>query len=278
MLNIYNLNIGKKHFFKKAISLPLFSVLVACGGGDSESTESTSNKPVQVVTNNETTQNSQTNQNTQTNQNNQNNENTQSNTNNPISAVLDINATSNKVTEYATTGSSTGITLSATDAGDTISFSLSDNAGGRFSIDTNTGEISVANGELLESSNNASHSITAIALSSDGSSSDTTLNITVDGDNCAVKANQSSASQYTVSWDFDGSTDLTGYKVYYSTSATFDKDSAIGSFTQQGNANSISLDPANLNLTTCNTVYVAVAAIGDRPESALSEKLEIFVE
>ena len=51
--------------------------------------------------------------------------------------------------------------VSATDTeNDTLTFSLTDDAGGRFAIDASTGEISVADGSLLNHEAEASHSVT----------------------------------------------------------------------------------------------------------------------
>jgi len=64
------------------------------------------------------------------------------------------------------------------DLGDIIGYSLSDDAGGRFSIDANSGEISVADGSLLDFEGSDSHFITVVA--SDGSLiSSTTFKIAV---------------------------------------------------------------------------------------------------
>jgi hypothetical protein len=78
---------------------------------------------------------------------------------------------SNAVAENAVTGTVVGITALATDADadTTTSYSLSDNAGGRFAIDATSGVITVADGTLLDFESVASHDITVLATSSDGS-------------------------------------------------------------------------------------------------------------
>ena len=61
----------------------------------------------------------------------------------------------------------------ATDAdatNNTITYTLDDNAGGRFAIDGSTGVVTVADGTLLDREAAASHNITVRAASSDGSS------------------------------------------------------------------------------------------------------------
>ncbi|WP_211332922.1 beta strand repeat-containing protein [Pseudorhodoferax soli] len=93
----------------------------------------------------------------------------------PVGAVIDTNAAANSVAENAANGTVVGITAQATDpdATATVSYSLSDNAGGRFAIDANTGVVTVANGSLLDYENASSHQLTVLATSSDGSTSST---------------------------------------------------------------------------------------------------------
>ncbi|MBE7419638.1 MAG: hypothetical protein HS128_18185, partial [Ideonella sp.] len=90
-----------------------------------------------------------------------------------IGPVGDANAAADAVAENAANGTAVGITASAsdTDAGDTVSYSLTDSAGGRFAIDSVTGVVTVANGALLDRETAPSHGITVRAASSDGSSS-----------------------------------------------------------------------------------------------------------
>ena len=65
-----------------------------------------------------------------------------------------------RVDENSSDGTVVG-QVSATDTeNDTLTFSLTDDAGGRFAIDASTGEISVADGSLLNHEAEASHSIT----------------------------------------------------------------------------------------------------------------------
>ncbi|KJZ16687.1 cadherin repeat domain-containing protein, partial [Pseudoalteromonas fuliginea] len=66
-------------------------------------------------------------------------------TDNAIGPVTDVDAANNTVSENAAVGTSTGVHADATDAdGDDVSYTLSDNADGRFAIDATTGEITVA--------------------------------------------------------------------------------------------------------------------------------------
>ncbi len=63
--------------------------------------------------------------------------------------------------------------------GDTMSFSLTDDAGGRFAIDEDTGHITVADGSLLNFEDETSHSITVEANDGNGGTSTETFTIGV---------------------------------------------------------------------------------------------------
>ena len=70
---------------------------------------------------------------------------TNGDTDNAVGAVSDSDASANQVSENAAVGASVGVTALATDAdGDTVTYSLDDDAGGLFTIDANTGEVTVA--------------------------------------------------------------------------------------------------------------------------------------
>ena len=79
----------------------------------------------------------------------------------------DDNAAANEVTENATGGTLVGFKAKSTDVGvlDTVTYSLTDDAGGRFAIDA-TGVVTVANGAVLDYEAATSHTITVQA--SDG--------------------------------------------------------------------------------------------------------------
>ena len=97
-----------------------------------------------------------------------------------VTVVSDVDATANAVDENAANGTIVGVTASASDAdstNNTISYSLDDNAGGRFTIDGTTGVVTVADGSLLDRESAASHDITVRASSSDGSFSTAVMTI-----------------------------------------------------------------------------------------------------
>jgi len=104
---------------------------------------------------------------------------TDKNTN--IGPTTDINPANNEINESAPNDTEVGITASATDvdSGDTITYSLTDDAGGRFKINSTSGIVSVNNSNLIVYANNTSHDITIRSTSSDGSYSELTLTINV---------------------------------------------------------------------------------------------------
>ncbi|WP_110338071.1 Ig-like domain-containing protein [Nitrosomonas sp. Nm84] len=86
--------------------------------------------------------------------------------------------------ENAANGTSVG-TVSTTDPdnGDTQSYSLTDTAGGRFAINGSTGEITVANGALLNFEAATSHSVTVRVTDSGGLTYDETFIINLTNNN-----------------------------------------------------------------------------------------------
>ncbi|WP_336605417.1 tandem-95 repeat protein [Stutzerimonas stutzeri] len=112
--------------------------------------------------------------------------------------LTDSDAADNRVTENAATGTRVGITALGTDAdrGTTVTYSLLDNAGGRFAIDATTGMVTVADGSKLDYETATSHTVVVQALSSDGSTQTASYTIALsDVDDTApvVNAGQSFA-------------------------------------------------------------------------------------
>src|SRR6185369_9077835 len=89
-------------------------------------------------------------------------------------------ATGGSVSEGASNGDLVGITASSSDVhGGTVTFSLTDNAGGRFAIDANTGVVTVANASLLDYETATSHDITVKAADASGAFTEHTFTIAV---------------------------------------------------------------------------------------------------
>ncbi len=98
-----------------------------------------------------------------------------------VAAVTDSDVTANVVNENATVGTVVGITAAASDAdatNNTIAFSLQDNDGGRFAIDSSTGVVTVA-GAIDREADGATRSIVVRATSSDGSTTDQAFSISI---------------------------------------------------------------------------------------------------
>ena len=88
-----------------------------------------------------------------------------------VSDVSDADSSDNWVSESAAHGASVGVTVSAVDADTTdgVTYTLIDNADGRFAIDPDTGEVFVRDPSLLDFETGDSHVIQISAESSDGS-------------------------------------------------------------------------------------------------------------
>ncbi|MDF2075175.1 retention module-containing protein [Pseudomonas mendocina] len=104
-----------------------------------------------------------------------------SNVNDNGITLTDANTAINSVAENATNDTPVGITALGVDgdAGTTVTYSLTNNAGGRFAIDAATGVVTVADGSKLDYENATSHSITVLATSSDGSTQSANYSIAV---------------------------------------------------------------------------------------------------
>jgi Ca2+-binding RTX toxin-like protein len=95
-------------------------------------------------------------------------------------SIGDIDAKSNSISDGATNGTSVGIVAHADDsASSAITYSLVDNAGGLFGIDTATGEVYVANGKLIDSTSSESLQFTVRATNELGASSEQTFEVAV---------------------------------------------------------------------------------------------------
>ncbi|HXJ01237.1 MAG TPA: cadherin domain-containing protein, partial [Micropepsaceae bacterium] len=107
-----------------------------------------------------------------------------------VSTPVDSNATANAVNENVANGTLVGITAHASDADgttNTVTYSLTNDAAGRFAIDANTGVVTVA-GAIDRETSGPSLGITVHAASADGSSSDQTFTIAINdlNDNAPV--------------------------------------------------------------------------------------------
>ena len=98
-----------------------------------------------------------------------------------VGAVSDSDASVNEVDENATVGTIVGVTAAAADADattNTITYSLQDNDGGRFAIDSTSGVVTVA-GAIDREADGASRNITIRATSADGSFTDQVIAVNI---------------------------------------------------------------------------------------------------
>ena len=89
-----------------------------------------------------------------------------------VTAPVDVDAAANIIDENSANGSVVQLTASASDADATtnaITYSLDDNAGGRFAVDSITGVVTVADSSLLDYEAATSHNLTIRTTSADGS-------------------------------------------------------------------------------------------------------------
>jgi hypothetical protein len=95
-------------------------------------------------------------------------------------APIDVTLSGSVVNENASSGTIVG-SASGTDpdAGDSLTFSLINSASGRFAVDANTGQLTVADGNLLNFEVASSHGITVRVTDSGGLSRDESYIITV---------------------------------------------------------------------------------------------------
>jgi len=99
--------------------------------------------------------------------------------NQPPSTPTDTDPATNAVAQGALTGATVGVTALDTDPdGDTVTYSLTNNAGGRFAIDSSTGVVTMASGTLLGGP--ATHTITVQAADPAGAAATADFSIEVD--------------------------------------------------------------------------------------------------
>jgi len=103
------------------------------------------------------------------------------NVNDNAVVLTDADSNANSVVENAAVGAPVGITARGTDAdiGATVSYSLTNDAGGRFAIDATTGVVTLAKAGALDHKTAPSHPITVRATSSDGSTTSLDIEVTV---------------------------------------------------------------------------------------------------
>ncbi len=142
----------------------------------------------------------------------------------------DENGASGLASTGADTNSLVGITV-AVNNNETVTFSLTDDAGGRFQIDPNSGVVSVKDGSLLDEANANQHTITVRATDSAGNQSDT-RDFTITVRTIEVSAKDDTATtreEHTQTGNiFNNDTDPSGYKNNLIVTAVDGKASGVG--------------------------------------------------
>jgi protocadherin Fat 4 len=187
-----------------------------------------------------------------------------------VSSISDTDTSTNTIAEDVSNGDSVGITASATDAdgsNNTVSYSLSDDAGGIFEIDASTGEVSIADASSIDYESATSHTIEVTATSADGSTSTQSYTIDVsDVDEFDVGAvTDTDTSANTIAEDVSN-----GDSVGITASAT-DADGSNNTVTY-----SLSVDAGGIFEIDANTGEVSIAdASGIDYENATSHTIEV---
>src|SRR3546814_775034 len=117
-----------------------------------------------------------------------------------LSVPVDIDPDPNTVHEDAPAGTIVHVEAQSTDGdGEAVTYSLSDDAGGRFQVDSTTGVVSVAPGALLDFETEASHHITVVASDGTLTNSQTfTITIIDVNDAPAAETDEDSTDEDTI--------------------------------------------------------------------------------
>lgn len=145
-------------------------------------------------------------------------------TNIPPAVPSDTNTLANSIPEGAINGTTVGITAVSSDPnGDTVTYSLADDAGGRFGIDPGTGVVTVADSTLLDFESATSHTIVVQASDGAGGISTASFAIAVTNVNPTTPSDANAASNSVAEGATNGTitgvtaaaTDPNGPKVTY---------------------------------------------------------------
>jgi hypothetical protein len=189
-----------------------------------------------------------------------------------VGAAMDADTSADAVSESAAVGSAVGVTAVSDDLDgtDTVSYTLTDDAGGRFQIDATTGVVTVADPSKLDYETATSHTVTIQAESSDGSTSESTftINLTddtsefavgaaVDADTSADAVSESAAvgsavGVTAVSDDLDGTDSVVSYSLTDDADGRFQINATTGVVTVA--------DPSKLDYETATSHTVTVEA------------------
>ena len=205
-----------------------------------------------------------------------------------VSAVTDTDTNTNEVSESASVGATVGVTAFASDADGSnsdVSYSLSSNPGDAFSIDADTGEVTVNDPSQLDFENSSSMQIEVMATSEDGSTSSETFNIAIndadefdvsavtDSDSATNEVSESAVAGTSVgvtafASDADGNNSDVTYSLSSNPNNAFSIDADTGEVTVA--------NPAALNFENSSSMQIEVTATSE-DGSTSSETFNIAI-
>jgi hypothetical protein len=197
-----------------------------------------------------------------------------------VSAVSDGDAAANSVAENAEAGDSVGVTAFASDndgSSNGVTYSLSENPNDAFAIDSETGEVTVADPSGLDFESAQSMQIEVTATSEDGSTSSQTFDIAVtdnnefdvsavsDGDAGADTVSEGAAAGDSVgvtafASDDDGSSNGVTYSLSENPNDAFAIDAETGEVTVA--------DPNALDFESAQSMQIEVTATSEDGSSS----------
>ncbi|OUJ76290.1 malectin domain-containing carbohydrate-binding protein [Hymenobacter crusticola] len=183
---------------------------------------------------------------------------------------VDANPAPNTVAEQAANGTLVGLTASSTDADGTVTYSLTNSAGGRFTINASTGVVTVANGTLLDYETATAHTITVQA--SDGTLTSTasfTIQVTNVNEAPVVTAQRFTLPAGTVVGTVVASDPDAGQTLTYSITA----GNPGGAFTFAGNQ----LQVANAAVLSSAATYALTVQVQDNGSPSLASTATVTV-
>ncbi len=174
-----------------------------------------------------------------------------------VTVPADTDGVTNEVTENVIVGTTVGITANAFDldaTNNTITYSLTSNPDGLFTIDANTGVVTTA-AAIDRENHGATRSITVQAASSDGSVASQSFNINI---------NDFDEFDVTVPTDIDGATNEVTENVIVGTAVGITADAFDLDATNNTITYSLTSNPDGLFTIDSNTGVVNTAAAIDR--------------
>jgi len=184
-----------------------------------------------------------------------------------VTTPADTNAAPDAVDENAGVGTVVGVTAHASDADATtnvVSYSLTDNAGGKFAIDSTTGVVTVAG--AIDREVDASLNITVRATSQDGSTADKVFTVAV---------NDVNEFAVTTPADTNAAADAVDEDVAVGTLVGVTASAGDADATHNGVTYSLSSNPGGLFAIDAVTGVVTTAAAIDRESLGASASVTV---